>query len=380
MKNMKKQPGKILLVANVSKEHIRKFYIPFMGLLKEKGWGIDVACRLDVPIPECDHAYDLPCDRNPFRGGIQESVRILKEILQNNHYDLMLCTTVVGSIVARLAASSFRKKGLKVIYLCHGLHFFPGASVTRWLMGYPVEKLLASKTDVMIITNDTDGATAKKYLNIPVIEKSHSMGVNLDKFRSAGFSSEERIEKRNELGLASDDFVLTYVAEIIENKNQTMLLNAFEMIRKEIPNVKLMLVGPEHDDGALKKKIAEKNLQSEVLLLGWRSDVPALLHLADLYVASSKSEGLGLNLIEAMACNLPVVASNNRGHAEIVHDGVNGFVVEINDDKKMAEHVIELYRNTELRQKMTKQAQLDIEKYKTEAAIQELVEMIIAHA
>ena len=60
--------GRILLVANVSKEHIRKFYIPFFELIKKNGWMIDVACRLDVPVPECDHAFDLPCDRNPFCG------------------------------------------------------------------------------------------------------------------------------------------------------------------------------------------------------------------------------------------------------------------------------------------------------------------------
>ena len=125
---------KLLLVANVSKEHIRKFYIPFIALLKENHWQVDVACRMDVPVPECDNTYDLPCDRNPFRGGIAGSVKRLKEILQQGDYDLLVCSTVVGSIVARLAAAAFRKQGLKVIYMCHGLHFFPGASVSRWAM------------------------------------------------------------------------------------------------------------------------------------------------------------------------------------------------------------------------------------------------------
>ena len=110
-----RQTGRILLVANVSKEHIRKFYIPFINLIREKGWMIDVACRLDVPVPECDYAYDLPCDRNPFHGGIFRSIKRLKKIIQENNYDLLVCSTIVGSIVARLAAASFRKKGLKVI-------------------------------------------------------------------------------------------------------------------------------------------------------------------------------------------------------------------------------------------------------------------------
>lgn len=370
---------KLLLVANVSKEHIRKFHIPLIVLLQENGWQVDVACRLDEPVPEANHAYDLPCDRNPFRGGISKSVNILKDILRRDDYDLLLCNTVVGSIVARLAAAPFRKKGLKVVYLNHGLHFFPGASAARWAMGYPTEKLLAAKTDVMITINDTDRDTAKKYLKIPVVQKCHGMGVDLSRFRDAAFSAEERAEKRSELGIAPDDFVLTYVAEIIDNKNQRMLLDAFEIIRKDIPNAKLVLIGPEHDNGELRKLIESKCWPNDVLLLGWRSDVPQLLHLADVYVASSRSEGLGLNLIEAMACGLPVVATKNRGHAETINHGHNGFLVEQDDSKNMAVHVLQLYGNGELRKTITAQAQLDISRFETSAAVQELFALLSRH-
>lgn len=371
---------KLILVANVSKEHIRKFYIPFIKLMQEKGWTVDVACRMDVPVPEADHAYDLPCDRNPFRGGISKSVKILKGILQENRYDILVCSTVVGSMVARLAADPFREEGLKVIYMCHGLHFFPGASLSRWAMGYPMEKFLAPKTDVIIITNDADLETAKKHLHIPIAEKSHSMGVNLSRFRDAALSAEERATQRKSLGVAPDDFVLVYVAEIIANKNQAMLLNAFEIVRRSVPSAKLVLVGPEHDNGELRKTIETKDLQKNVLLLGWRSDIPMLLHLADVYVASSKSEGLGLNLIEAMACNLPVIATRNRGHAESVIHEKTGFLVDVNDSDSMAAYVLQLHDNPELRKTITEQAQLDIEKFGTEAAINELTEMVIRHA
>lgn len=368
---------KLLLVANVSKEHIRKFHIPLIELLKENGWQVDVACRLDEPVLECDNAYDLPCDRNPFQGGISRSVGVLKKILRKNRYDILLCNTVVGSIIARLAAAPFRKSGLKVIYLNHGLHFFPGASAIRWAMGYPTEKLLASKTDVMVTINGTDCSTAKKYLKIPVVETCHGMGVDLSRFRNAALSESKRAEQRNILGISPDDYVLTYVAEIIDNKNQMMLLNALEAIRKTVPNAKLVLIGPEHDGGSLRKAIENRGLQNDVFLLGWRSDVPTLLHLADVYVASSKSEGLGLNLIEAMACNLPVIATNNRGHAEIVKHGSNGFEVDINDSKAMADYVLKLYSDENLRKRITERAQLDIEKFGTEEAIMELVDMVI---
>lgn len=372
---------KLIIVANTSQEHIQKFCIPFIESLHTKGWIVDVACRMDMPVPECDTAYDLPCNRNPFRGSLFKSVKALKEIIRKNEYDILVCSTVVGSMIARLAAAPFRKRGLKVIYMCHGIHFFPGASLGRWAMGYPIEKLLASKTDAIIVTNNLDLELANKYLKkIPVIEKSHSMGVNLSRFRDAALTATERVEKRSAFGLALNDFVLSYVAEIIDNKNQIMLVNAFEIIRKSIPNAKLMLIGPEHDDGSLRKFVESKGLEKDILFLGWRSDVPQLLHLADAYVASSKSEGLGLNLIEAMACNIPVVATKNRGHLEIVKHERNGFLVDIDDCEAMANYVLQLHGDAELKNKITAQAQLDIEPFGTETAMKELVEMVTKYA
>ena len=372
---------KLIIVANASKEHVRKFCIPFIDQLHKNGWTVDVACRMDVSIPECDTAYDHPCNRNPFRGGLGKSVKRLREILKKNEYDILVCSTVVGSMVARLAAIPFRKKGLKVIYMCHGIHFFPGASLSRWLLGYPVEKFLESKTDAIIVTNDLDMEVAGKYLGrIPVIEKSHSMGVDLSRFRRAALTDTERKEKRSELGISGDDFVLTYVAEIIGNKNQAMLVDAFEIVRRSVPNAKLVLIGPEHDNGKLHRLVEHRGLQHDILFLGWRSDVPMLLHLADVYAASSKSEGLGLNIVEAMACDIPVVATNNRGHLEVVVHGENGFLVDINDSKSMADYVLELYGDAELREKLTRQAQLDIEPFGTESAMKELVEMVVRHA
>ena len=97
-------------------------------------------------------------------------------------------------------------------------------------------------------------------------------------------------------------------------------------------------------------------------------------------MASSKSEGLGLNLIEAMACGLPVVATQNRGHAEIVHNKRNGFLVDVNDSKTMADYILQLHNNAELRKTITDQAQLDIEKFGTKEAIKELVQMVVHHA
>lgn len=363
---------KLLLVANVSKEHIRKFHIPFILRMKELGWQVDVACKMDAAIPECDHSYDLPCDRNPFSGGIRKSIRILKQIISENDYDVVHCNTVTGSIIGRVAAKSFRKKGVKVLYTNHGLHFYEGAPISRWILGYPMEKMLAPYTDVFITINEADYRLVKKYLsNCGTVERIHGIGVDLSHFRNASLSV-NRETIRASLGITSNDYVLTYVAEINTNKNQAALLEVFRIVQKVIPFSKLLLIGPDHTDGKLKKNICDKGMEKDVLLLGWRDDIPELLSSSDIYVASSRSEGLGLNLIEAMACGIPVVAFKNRGHNEIVNHNKNGFLVNQDAYEEMAQCIIKVHDDEKLRKRITSQAQIDISKYEIANVLKEL--------
>lgn len=370
---------KLLIVANVSKEHIRKFHIPVIRHMKSQGWQVDVACRLDAPVPECDHAFDLPCDRNPFSGGITKSIRILKNILKQESYDFILCNTITGGLIGRIAAKPFRKKGLKVLYLNHGLHFFKGAPLSRWALGYPLEKALAPLTDVLIAINGADLEMATKHLAISDVERIHGIGVNLHRFRNYLPTGEDSALLKKSLGITPGDRVITYVAEIIPNKNQQMLLNMFQIVHQADPNTKLLLVGPEHDGGSIRQLANRYGLTDSVLMLGWREDIPALLKLSDIYVASSKSEGLGINLIEAMACNLPVVAAKNRGHCEIIRHGVNGFLVDQNDFQDMASHVIRLLNDQNLKEATVTQAQSDISKYEIESVLTELYDIICKH-
>ena len=364
---------KLLLVANVSKEHIRKFHIPFILRMKEQGWQVDVACRLDEPVPECDHAYDLPCDRNPLRGGLTGSIRLLRQLVRDNGYDVVHCNTVTGAIVARMACAPLRKAGVKVFYTCHGMHFFKGASAARWVSGWPMEKLLAPVTDVLITINGEDRDMAQKHLGAcGTIEKIDGIGVNLDKYCRGSMTPEERAEYRRSLGLATEDFVITYVAELIANKNQQALLKMLALIREEIPNAKLMLVGPDHEDGKLLRQAEQMGLTDRVLCLGWRSDVPKLLGCSDLYAASSRSEGLPLNIIEAMCSGLPVAALRNRGHCELIDHGRNGFLADREDARGLAEHVLALYRDEALRSRITAQAMEDVNRYDTENVLKQL--------
>ena len=97
--------------------------------------------------------------------------------------------------------------------------------------------------------------------------------------------------------------------------------------------------------------------------LGFRKDIHELIAISDIGISSSRAEGLGLNLIEEMFCGIPVVASSDRGHKEIIENGVNGLLFEQDNHDQFAGHIIDLYNDEELRQKFSLNAIASVQKF-----------------
>ena len=124
-------------------------------------------------------------------------------------------------------------------------------------------------------------------------------------------------ERREKLGYKDDDFLLFYAAEFNKNKNQQFLIKALAEIKDSIPNARLLLAGEGLLQDSCKKLASELGVDHMVEFLGYRNDIVNLLPMCDVAVASSLREGLPVNIMEAMACGLPVVATKNRGHIRV---------------------------------------------------------------
>ncbi len=343
---------RILFVANVAKEHLNKFHLPTIRALKKRGWSVDCASNGDEPVPEVEHDYKMPWHRNPYSRDTFKGISELRKLLEKEHYDIIYCHTPVGGLVARMAARNARKEGTKVVYCAHGLHFYPGAPLKNWLMYYPVEKWLAGKTDTIFTVNQDDyemavrkfGRKGCKILLVPEV------GIDTERLKTEDPKAAGR-EGRERFGIPEEAFTLIYIAELVPNKNQVMLLRALRMLLDEGRNVHLLLVGPDYYSGAIQQTIEELGLSGRVTLTGWQKDIGPLLYASDVCTASSIREGFGINLAEAMYCGLPVVATDNRGHRMIIEDGKNGFLVPVNDAEAMAKKVAELMDDPELYKK-----------------------------
>lgn len=364
---------KILFVANVAKEHINKFHIPTIKEFKKNGWIVDVACSGDDDVPECTHHYRMCWKRSPFTFKTVSGIKQLINLINSENYDVVFCHTPVGGLVARLAARKARKKGTKVIYCAHGFHFFKGAPIINWIIYYPLERFLAHFCDVVFTVNEEDYKRAKaKFTKKTKIELVPEVGVNFARLKVEN-PQEVRKEYREEFGFGNDTTVLIYVAELLPNKNQHMLVDVLKKLLDNGEKVHLLLPGPDHADGELERYVKSQNLSDYVTLLGWRSDVGELLYASDICTASSIREGFGINLVEAMYCGLPVVATNNRGHKMIINDGKNGFLVEINDVSVMVDRVEDLICKADIRLRFTG---LDVKQYDCNYIASQLYEII----
>lgn len=355
---------KVLFVATVQ-SHIAQFHTGAIALLKENGYEVHVAARNNLheknglQLENVDKVFNIPFNRSPFSFKNIESYKQLKKVIDNERYDIVHCNTPVGGIVTRLAAIKARKKGTIVIYTAHGFHFYKGAPKKNWFIYYPVEKLLANFTDKMVTITYEDYELASKKFSCPVYHV-HGVGVKTQKYSSV--TSEMAQDFRKKIGL-ENDFIILCTGELNANKNQSILIKSMPEILNKVPNVKLLLAGNGPYEERLKQLIGELKLENNVELLGYCINLEWYVHACDLVVTASFREGLPVNVLEAMFCKKAVVASNNRGHRELVCDGENGYLVSADDEKAFSEKITKLIIDKNKRKVMGIDGEKKMKKY-----------------
>ena len=370
---------KILYVATVL-SHICQFHLPYLQMLQERGYEVHVAAHDNLAVKNglqlkyTDRHIEIPFERSPYDPRNIKAYKKLEALLNEEHYDVIVCNTPVGGILTRLAARKDRKHGTRVIYIAHGFHFYKGASKKNWVMFYPLEKEMARMCDVVVTINEEDYQLAKKHFP-GKIARIHGVGVREDRYHPA--TAEEQAEMRKREGLSEDDFVVICTGELNENKNQKTLIAAAEMLKDKIPNLKVLLAGNGLKEQELRGQIAAGGLEVTVKLLGYRTDLEKLVPAVDVVVSCSRREGLPLNIVEAMLCKKPVVAAINRGNAELVDSDVTGYLCEPEDASAFAARLEELYSAPELRAALGENGYRKAQNYSVAAVMNELNQILI---
>ncbi len=181
-------------------------------------------------------------------------------------------------------------------------------------------------------------------------------GIDLEKYRAGALS-------RTEIGLSSDDLVAGIIARLNPIKDHATLLNAFRLVVEHYPKAKLLIIGDGEERSNLEQLTSQLKLAQNVQFLGFRTDIPALLACLDIFVLSSRDEGLPLCILEAMASAKPVVATNVGGIPAIVKSGVTGLLVPPADPQTMAKALLEVFVDVAWGRDMGKNGRRLVEQY-----------------
>lgn len=334
----------VLYVATVA-SHICQFHLPYLKDFRGRGCTVHVAARDNLAeknglaLQYADRHIEIPFQRSPFDRRNLTAYRQLRDLLRQEHYDLIVCNTPVGGILTRLAARKSRKQGTKVVYIAHGFHFYKGAPKKNWLLYYPIEKMMAPLCDTLITITKEDYALASKKFRTNVAH-IHGIGVSADRYHPV--TAEEAAAMRQAESLADSDFVILCTGELNKNKDQQTLIRAAAQLKDTIPELKILLAGNGPLEGELKALVADLGLEDTVRFLGYRTDLERVVPAVDLVVSCSRREGMPLNVIEAMLCGKPVIAAENRGTRELIRHGENGLLFPHGEADTLADGILRL--------------------------------------
>jgi glycosyltransferase involved in cell wall biosynthesis len=162
----------------------------------------------------------------------------------------------------------------------------------------------------------------------------------------------EREEGRRRLGYGGDELVVGVVASLTPKKDHRTLLSAFALVAAELPGARLVVVGGGRLDQDLRRFANEVGISGVVQFMGARTDVLQLLPGLDAIALSSHHEGLPIALVEALATGIPCVATAVGGVPEVVEHGQQGFLVEPGDVRGLAQSLLKLLSDDDLRREM----------------------------
>ena len=281
--------------------------------------------------------HDVPIPRNIFQlTSIIHSYQIIKKLVNERHYRIVHCHSPIGGVLARLACRQARANGTNVIYTGHGLQFFKGAPLKNWMLFYPIERLCANITDIIIAINQEDYQRELSWKACKV-EYVPGIGVDTKAFQNCVV---DRDAMRKSFGFEDNDFVFMSTGQISVRKNHEVIIKALEKVNDS--HIKYLIVGFGELEDKLKILTKELGLENRVVFAGYRGDVKELLHCVEGFAFPSLQEGLPVALMEAMAVGLPIVCSRIRGNVDLIEDGKGGYLYDCHDVEGFARGMMKI--------------------------------------
>ena len=331
---------------------------PLMRRLVVEGYAVEFACRLGVGSAKLakEGFRHWPVlvgrDANPAQHlrGIWELYRLFR----HEHFDVVHSHTPGASLDACIAARLARVP--VVFYTIHGFHFDEFSGKMRSLLYIWLERVKCRSCTRVFSQSAEDTSTAVTADIIPASRiETIGNGVDIQAFRPP--TEVERLAARRELRIPEEATVIAIVARMSREKGWTDLFVALPKVLDAVPGAMLVAISspvPDEryplDARRLLAQLPDPEMSERVRFVSCSQQ--RLLWSADLFVLPSYREGMPRSVLEAMACGLPVVATNIRGSREEVVQGETGYLVPIRDPQALANAIASMAHDSDLRTSM----------------------------
>lgn len=296
-----------------------------------------------------DYGVEVVRDKSSILLPTPRVIRNLQKLIDERNL-----STVWFGAAAPLGVSArwLRKAGAEhIVALTHG-HEVWWSKV--WPFSWAISEIARSVDVVTYLGDFTQQAIARRFKDKNKLTKI-APGIDTEHFRPL-----DGRELREKYGIA-DRATIVSVGRLVHRKGQDRLVEAMPLVLKEIPEAHLIFIGEGPHRKKLDELVKKLKLENHVTFIGriQYSDLPRHFSLGDIFAMPSRSrlfglevEGLGIVYLEASACGLPVVGGNSGGAPDAVKEGITGFVVDGNKLPEIADRIITLLKDDELRNQM----------------------------
>jgi glycosyltransferase involved in cell wall biosynthesis len=360
------------------------FVLPFAKYMREKGHDISFACSLksfaDAPsrVQEIRDAgfvvHDIPLVReiNAFQD--INAFWSLTRLLRDTNYDLVHTYTSKAGFLGRFAA---KLAGCPlVIHTILGLFYQTYNSGFKRNVFILMEKLAAPFCDAMLcISEGMRQEAIHHHLKDEAELEVVGLGIDFAQLRNL---KTDVAAVRAQYGLIPTDLVIGSVGRLVYQKGFDTLLRAAALVLQRYPDACLVIAGSGELQAELEALASSLGIAEKVKFLGHinNAEVLRLMSTLDLFVLSTRFEGLGVVYLEAMALECPTVGSRISPVTEVVKDGETGLLATVDDPEDLARAILVLLEDAELRKRMGRAGVLHVEREFDEKQVFKRIEAV----
>lgn len=283
-----------------------------------------------------------------------KSIAEVRKLIKKYNPNIVYAHSSKAGAIARVADIGLKNH---CVYNPHGWAFNMRCPDKKRRMYIAIEKVAASFCEKIICVSDAEKQSALEN-NICKEDKLKIIfnGVDIDAYESG----DHGVIKRSDLGIPDDAFVVGMVGRISPQKAPDVFVKMAKLVRDKVPNTHFIIVGNGNQEAEIRKYAEDNGFSENLHITGWVNNPMSYVDFFDVACLLSRWEGFGLALPEYMMAGKPIVASCVDAIPNIIRDGENGLLIDVDDATGASEAVLRIYQEDGLKDKLVAKGLEDV--------------------